>query len=117
MTTWDNIKTQVEDNDNVVTVSMNELKDAAGKDRLGTHVRREISKTLAGMGLGHIPSEIPSYQHDSIRLYKRGTPAGDLIEMVISPGETNDRKLREQLSGSKIDHADLIEKIRELISE
>jgi hypothetical protein len=117
MATWEEIKSLVEENDNVLTISMNELKEAVGKDRLGIHVRSEISKTLAGMGLGHIPSELPSNQHDSVRLYKRGTPAGDLIEVVMAPSESNDRKLRDQLSGDQINYANIIEQIRELVAE
>jgi len=111
------IKDKVEANGNVLTVTMTELRDAAGKDKLGVHVRAEISKILAGMGLGHIPQELPSYQHESARLYKRGTPVGELIEMIMSPGEQNDRKLKDQLAESAIDYASLIEKIRELVSE
>jgi len=117
MASWNNIKEKVEANDNVLTVTMTELRDAAGKDKLGVHVRAEISKTLAGMGLGHIPQELPSYQHESARLYKRGTPVGELIEMVMSPGELNDRKLREQFAESAVDYASIIEQIRELVSE
>lgn len=117
MTTWDQIKANVEENDNVLTVSMNDLKEAAQKDRLGVHVRSEISRTLAGIGLGHIPREIPTNQHDSIRLYKRGTPAGDLIEQVLSPGESNDRLVRDRLSNDQANYANIIEQIRELVSE
>ena len=117
MAGWDELKGRVESNDNVLTVSMNELKAAAGRDRLGVHVRSEISKTVAGMGLGHIPSELPSNQNDSVRLYKRGTPAGDLIEIVITPGDANDRKLRDQLTTDDLDYANIIEQIRDLVSE
>jgi hypothetical protein len=117
MATWDQIKASVEAGENLLSISMDELKAAAGKDRLGVHVRSEISRTLAGMGLGHIPNELPSNQHDSIRLYKRGTPAGDLIETVLAPGEANDRKLRDQLAGNQIDYANIIEQIRELVAE
>lgn len=117
MLTWDEIKKQVEENGNLLTVQMNELKEAAGRDRLGVHVRSEISRTLSGMGLAHIPKNLPTNQHDLVRLYKRGTPAGDLIEIVISPNETNDLKLRTQLGNNPIDYANIIDQIRELIAE
>lgn len=117
MSTWDEIKSNVEANDNVSTMIMSELRDATGKDKLGVHVRKEISKTLAGMGLGHIPQELPSYQHEAVRLYKRGTPVGDLIEMVMTPGESNDQKLKEQFEERTVDYARIIEQIRELVSE
>ncbi len=117
MSSWDEIKKRVEANDNVITLQMVELRDAAGRDKLGVNVRSEISSIIAGMGLGHVPKELPSYQHESVRLYKRGTPIGDLIETVLTPGEQNDRKLREQFSSSSIDYAKIIEQIRELVSE
>jgi len=117
MRNWNEIKNMVEENNNVLTISMTELKEAAGKDKLGVNVRAEISKTLAGMGLGHIPQEIPSYQHEFIRLYKRGTSVGELIETVILPGEQNDRKLRDQLNNGAPDYLQIIEKIRELVTE
>ncbi|MES2820120.1 MAG: hypothetical protein V4812_14165 [Pseudomonadota bacterium] len=116
MSNWEAIKNKVEDNQNIYTINMSELRDAAGKEKLGIHVRSEISKTLAGMGLGHIPTELPQYQHEPVRIYKRGTPIGELMEMVMTPGESNDRKLKEQLEDSAVDHATILEKIRELVS-
>lgn len=117
MANWDDVKKKVETNGNVLTLSMTDLKDAAGKDKLGVNVRAEISKTLAGMGLGHIPQELPSYQHESVRIYKKGTPVGDFIDTVMSPGESNDKKLKEKFPESAVDYTSIIDKIRELVSE
>ncbi len=41
--------------------------------------------------------KLPSYQHEQVRIYKRGTPVGQLIETVLKPGETNDAKQRLSL--------------------
>lgn len=71
MSNWDSIKNQIEENGDISSFSMTELRDAAGKEKLGVNVRAKISKTLAGLGLGHIPKELPTYQHESVRLYKR----------------------------------------------
>lgn len=117
MPSWDEVKKKVEGNGNILTLTMTELRDAAQRDKLGVNVRAEISKTLAGMGLGHIPQELPSYQDELVRLYKRGTPVGDLIEMVMCPGEQNDRKLKENFPESAVDYASIVEKIRGLVSE
>lgn len=117
MATWQEIKEAVEGDGNIKTFSMVELRDATGRDKLGVHVRAEISSTLAGMGLGHVPQEIPTYQHELVRIYKRGTSIGDIIERILTPGEQNDIAIRESLSEEKVDHASLIEKIRELVSE
>jgi hypothetical protein len=79
--------------------------------------RAEISKTLAGMGLGHVPQELPSYQHEQVRLYKRGTSIGDIIEMVLWPGQQNDSKLSQHFGQDKIDYSAIVAQIRELVAE
>lgn len=117
MSTWDGIKERVEQQGDIRTVTMEELREAYGASRLGVHVRNEISRALAGVGLGHIPEELPSYQHEQVRLYKKGTTAGELIDTVLSPGEYNDNKLVEQLGDGQADYADIVQKIRELVAE
>jgi len=111
------IKENLESNGNILTVTMLELRDASKNGKLGVHVRDEISKTLAGMGLGHVPTELPLYQHEPVRLYKRGTAIGEVIELVLAPGESNDKKLKDQFSDESVSYADIIEKIRELVNE
>ncbi len=117
MASWDEIKQVVEKNGNVTTISMEQLRDAHGSGRLGVTVREEISRELAGMGLGHVPQELPSYQDEHVRVYKHGTPVGELIDTVLKPGQENDCKLTAQVGDSEVDYATIIEKIRELVSE
>lgn len=117
MSSWETIKNRVEENGNVASFSMIELRDAAGKEKLGVNVRAEIQKILAGLGLGHVPKELPTYQHESVRLYKRGTVMGDFLETVLTPGEPHDRKIREQLNASDARNIEIIEAIRELVAE
>lgn len=113
---WDNIKDDVESNGNVLTVTMERLRDAHGAAKLGIHVRGSISSELAGMGLGHVPQELPAYQHELVRLYKHGTPVGELIATVLTPGEQSDSKLSEQFDG-EVDYSEIVQKIRELVGE
>ena len=117
MATWAEIKEDVEKNGNIKTLTMEQLRDAHGTAKLGVHVREEISSTLAGIGLGHIPEELPNYQHEQVRLYKKGTPVGDLIETVLKPGQQNDSKLAAQFAAPGTDFAAIVEKIRELVAE
>jgi len=114
---WNEIKENVEKRDNVMTVTMDILRDAHGAGKLGVYVRQDIAKKLAGMGLGHVPQSLPNYQHDQVRLYKRGTPVGDLIELVLSPSEPNDTKLVEQFREDKVDYAAIVTQIREMVSD
>lgn len=117
MVSWDEIKDNVEKNGDVLTVTMELLREAHGAGKLGVNVRTEISKALAGMGLGHIPEDLPSYQEEQVRLYKHGTHVGDLIATVLAPGEPNDKKLVERLGDRAPDYADIVQSIRELVAE
>ena len=117
MADWNSIKQDVENNGNVLTVTMEALRNVIGAGKLGIYVRQDISKQLAGMGLGHIPDPLPTYQHEQVRLYKRGTPIGDFIETVLTPGPQNDTKLSQQFGAQAVDYAAIIAQIRELVAE
>jgi len=118
MANWEEIKTKVEKNGDVVTVSMVELRDAHGVAKLGVNVCAEISSRLLGLGLGHVPQELPSYQSEQVRVYKKGTPIGDLIDTVLNTGEKNDSKIKGQFAANKaVDHAAIVQKIKELVAE
>lgn len=117
MANWDAIKQAVEGNGNVKTFTMGQLRDAYGAGKLGINVRAEISSALAGIGLGTVPPELPAYQESPVRVYKYGTPVGDLISTVLSPGEANDEKLTSQFpaKGKGVDYAAIVQKIKELV--
>lgn len=114
---WEAIKSDVEENGNVFTTTMETLRDANGAGKLGIHIRAEISSALAGMGLGHVPRELPTYQHEQVRLYKRGTQVGELIETVLNPGQQNDEALAGRFSDETHDYAAIVQMIRELVAE
>lgn len=114
---WPQIKEQVEKSNNVKTFTMEVLRDAHGAQKLGVNVREEISQALAGIGLAHVPVELPNYQHEQVRLFKRGTSVGLLIETVLNPGEQNDKMLSEKFGDAAPDYAALVEKIRALVGE
>ena len=117
MATWDELREAVENNGNINTFTMDFLRDAHGSARLGVHVLAEINNALAGMGMGHVPKELPTYQHEQVRVYKRGTPIGDVIETVLAPGEGNDKKLIDKFSEAQPKHGEIIEQIRQLVAE
>ena len=117
MANWDDIKQKVEKSGNVVTLTMEELRDAHGAAKLGVNVREEISSTLAGMGLGHVPTVLPSYQNEQVRIYKNGTPIGDLISTVLMPGQQNDAKLVDQFTQKGVNYAGIVQRIKELVTD
>jgi len=115
--TWSDIKARVEAAGGVFTTTMDTLRDAEGAGKLGVHIRTNISKSLAGIGLGHIPIELPNNQFEQVRLYKRGTAVGDLIDQVMNPGDQNDKKLVELLCQEGTDYRSIVHRIRELVEE
>ncbi|MET9073817.1 hypothetical protein ABZX95_16955 [Streptomyces sp. NPDC004232] len=80
--TWDDLRKAVENCGGVLRVHMGHLRDLIDAGRLGINVRNDISRRLAGIGLGHLPAELPSYQGNSVVLYQQGTPAADVVEAV-----------------------------------
>lgn len=115
--TWDEVKKKVEDAGGVLTITMDVLRDAEGAGKLGIHIRASIDKNLAGIGLGHVPTELPSNQHEQVRLYKKGTSVGDLIDTVLHPSDQNDKKLLEQTASDGPDYRAIVEAVRELVNE
>jgi hypothetical protein len=114
---YDAIKLEVEQNGNVLTTTMGRLRDAHGAGRLGDHVRVDISKALAGIGLGHVPVALPQYQENNVRVYKLGTPVADVIQAVVVPAPENDEKLRSLADQDSSRYADVIERIRDLVAQ
>jgi len=111
MTTFDDLRAKVEANQDVVTVRMEELRDAMNVKRLGIHVCQDISKKLAGVGLGHTPELEPDGWQE-VRLYKLGTPMADLIVAALNPGDAGDNALREK---SASEASETLEHIRSLV--
>ncbi|MEU2875073.1 hypothetical protein [Streptomyces sp. NPDC007070] len=81
-TSWDELRKAVEDNGGVLRIYMADLRELQNAGRLGVNVRNDISRRLAGVGLGHLPAELPSYQENEVVLFQLGTPAADVVEAV-----------------------------------
>lgn len=103
-----------QDANNPSTIEMLSLREAYGAKRLGVHVRKNISKELAGLGLGHYPPSLPDDQTERVRVYKLGSPVANLIGAVLKPTESNDDVIRSSVQG---EDTELIEQIRELVCE
>ncbi|MEU0726193.1 hypothetical protein [Streptomyces sp. NPDC006140] len=80
--TWDDLRKAVEENGGVLRIYMASLRELQNAGRLGIHVRNEISRRLAGAGLGHLPDELPPYQENEVVVFQLGTPAADVVEAV-----------------------------------
>lgn len=98
----------------IKAVTMEALREAYKAGRLGTHVRSGIHDKLEEHGLGHLPAELPSYQHEEVRLFSLGRPIGKIVKAVKAPSEAGDQLLREVANA---DARDILQKVRELICE
>ena len=98
----------------VLSCTMEELREMEGAGRLGVHVRSAISRTLAGAGLGHIPRELPTYQHQEVRIYRLGSPMEDIVNAVLSPSDAGDQKLRDAVDADK---QEVLNQIRSLVCD
>jgi hypothetical protein len=104
------VRDAVERNQGVLTLPMEVLRDAYGARKLGVHVLTGISDTLRNSGLGH--TELPNYQHMSVRVYQLGSPVGRVIRAVEQVGEDHDAVLRQVAAN---DEKEVLERIRELV--
>ncbi len=112
---YNSITEQVARGNGVSTVMMGDLRDAHGAGKLGTTVVENIVAQLASTGLGHVP-ELTTSQWDEVRIYRKGTPVGRLIEAAKTVGQDNDETLRQSV-GKDVRVQGLIEQIRELVCD
>src|SRR6266478_2669026 len=112
MGTYQELKQMVDGQDGVSSVNMETLRDLHGAAKLGIHVRDNISKALAGNGLGHFPNPLPDRQHDLVRVYTLGSKVGDLINAALNVGSANDTTLRKATPNGD---GKILDKIRELL--
>lgn len=106
------LRDKVENSGDVLSVTMLELRNAYGAQRLGTVVRENISADLAGLGIGTFPDELPDYQEEHVRVYKRGSAAATLIEAVLEPNPKSDERIR---AAARKEGEEVLRRIRELV--
>lgn len=112
MDSYEELRQAVIENDGLFRSQMWQLKTIHGAGRLGVHVRDAISRELASHGLGHIPSELPAYQEEPVRLYLLGSPVADVVKSVLEPSDRGDDTLRS-LSSSQAQEQ--LRQIREIV--
>jgi hypothetical protein len=112
--TMEAVREAVEQNQNVLTVEMYDLREAYGAGRLGVHVRANISAELEGLGLGHLPPTLPDAHYEHVRIYRKGSPAARLIAAVLEPGTENDEAIRQAVAKEL---ATIIKQIQELVCD
>ncbi|RIK08225.1 MAG: hypothetical protein DCC49_09180 [Acidobacteria bacterium] len=109
---FDELADLVQD-EGLAVVQMHSLRTAAKWDRLTARTLEAIKDELRKRALGVYPG-LSEDRHDEVRIYKIGTPLGNLIESVINPSEQGDRRLQEAATNSA---QELIRQIRVLVCE
>ena len=112
--TYEELSQRLSEADDVLTVPMRTLRNVHGMTRLGAEVVKNIDKKLMQLGIGHYPRELPVLREREVRLYRLGTPVGQLIEDAISMGSDEDERLRVAAGGSG---AEQLARIREIVCE
>lgn len=118
--TFEELNDLVNQRAGVLTVIMSELRDAHDVRKLGKHVVEAISKKLDGLGLGHVPFDLPLNQNECVRVFRKGSSVAEIINSVMiiqnedryEDNEKADRLLREVSSDQG---AEILNKIRELV--
>lgn len=114
MTSFEDLKNEVVANQNVLTLKMERLRDTLKVKRLGVHVCDEISKKLAGVGLGHSPKDLKPDAWEEVRLFTLGTPVATLINAALHPGSGGDAVLRQS---AETDVNEVLGQIRALVCD
>jgi hypothetical protein len=112
--TWDELRARVDQNGDVVTVTMGELRDIHRVGKLGRYVIDAISDRLHSVGLGHIPGGLKLNQDEQVRIFRHGTKVADICQAVVKPGQANDAKIRSAAFGGA---AAIVARLREVLEE
>jgi hypothetical protein len=108
------LREQIEANGGIDVVPMWRLRDAAGWDRLGVNVVKDIASKLRRGGLATLPAMdvLPYTQHTPVRVYVTEGRVGEVISAVLEPSAKGDKLLRE-IGGD--DAADVLKAVRDLV--
>lgn len=81
------LRSKVESNGGILTLSMVEIREVAGARRLGSNIRADLGKALRKAGIGHNPEILPNNQFALVRLYLQDSPLPRIIEALddLSP--------------------------------
>lgn len=110
----DGLLEAVEDQGNLAVCAMFQLRDACGWDRLTARIAEDIEVQLAQRALGVFPRPIPQSRRAEVRVYKKGTSLGNLVDAVLDPAEHRDDLLR---ASANRDSDDILRKVQRLVCD
>lgn len=108
---------RVEDEGDLTTFTLGKLREALDYSKLGPRVLKAIDEALAGAGLGYFPRSVLENTDspraaDVLRVYRKGSTLGSIIDAVLFPSTAGDDTLR---GAAEDDARATLEKIRTLL--
>jgi len=85
----------------VVTIRLDELRNAFGFQRLGANVRWEIAQSLRQAEIDFVPPQLPNRDHEMIRLFDKRLPIPGLLKAAVELDPEMDQVLAEAARGIK----------------
>ena len=108
------------ENGDLMPVTLGDLRESLGYNRLGVRVLAEISQKLANAGLGYFPravlddNEVPRFDH-ALRVFTKRSSLGELVQAVLDPTDSGDERLREAATSGASSAVAALDQIREIL--
>ena len=111
---FEDLREEIAAEGGIKQVPMWKLRDAAGWDRLGVNVVKDISNKMRRAGLATLPAMdvLPYTQEAQVRVYVVDSRVGQVIDAVLEPTRAGDQLLKEI---GMDDAADVLDAVRELV--
>ena len=108
------LREEIEGKGGIARLRMSKIRDAAGWDRLGVNVVKDIASKMRRGGLATLPAmdALPYTQYAMVRVYVTEGRVGEVISAVLEPSDDGDKLLRE-IGGD--DASDVLKAVRELV--
>jgi hypothetical protein len=108
------LREQIEAEGGITLLRMWELRDAAGWDRLGVNVVKDIASKMKRAGLATLPARkvLPYTQEATVWVYVVDSRVGEVIDAVIRPSDDGVKVLREV---GMDDAAEVLAAVREVV--
>lgn len=109
------------ENGHLMPVTLGDLREALGYNRLGVRVLGEIAQKLSSDGLGYFPSsvlddnEVPRFDHE-VRVFTKRSPLGELVQAVLDPTNKGDERLRESAASDASTAVSALSDIRKILA-
>lgn len=117
---FDKISEDLDSSGGVMCVSMENLRDAFGVAKLGVHVVDSIKKELTKRGIGYYPETLSKYQHECVRLYRKGSDVDKLFTAMthlrtyefMEENEQNDEIIKNIINSN---YEDMVSQVRAIV--